>query len=87
MDNGHIVNIDNRERISVSDVVDVDNFNEQSILIILKNGGLVIKGDGLHIQKLDLEEGRVTITGSISSAVYTEKKDKQEKGFWKKILK
>lgn len=87
MDSGHIVNIDNRERISVTDVADIQSFNEETIMIVLKNGGLLIKGQELHIQKLDLEEGRVLITGSISSAVYTEKKDKQEKGFLKKVLK
>ena len=87
MGSGHIVNIDNRERISITEVADIESFNEENILIILKNGGLFIKGQDLHIQKLDLEEGSVLITGSITSAVYTEKKDKQEKGFLKKILK
>ncbi|MDF2654351.1 MAG: yabP [Bacillota bacterium] len=83
----HVVNIDNRERVSVTEVTDVESFNEEIILLSLKNGGLIIKGENLHIQKLDLEEGRVLITGSISSAVYTAKKDRQEKGFLKKILK
>jgi sporulation protein YabP len=83
----HVVNIDNRERVTVTEVTDVESFNEELILLTLKNGGLIIRGDGLHIQKLDLEEGRVLIFGSIASAVYTERKDKQEKGFLKKILK
>ena len=83
----HVVNIDNRERVSVTEVTDVESFNEEIILLSLKNGGLIIKGENLHIQKLDLEEDRVLITGSISSAVYTAKKDRQEKGFLKKILK
>lgn len=83
----HIISIDNRERITVTEVSDVDSFNEQSILVSLKNGGLLIKGEKLHIQKLDLEEGKVIITGAIGSVAYTEKKDKQEKGFLKKILK
>lgn len=83
----HIVNIDNRERISVTEVADIESFNEEIIILILKNGGLVIRGEDLHIQKLDLEEGRVLISGAIGSAVYTEKKDKQEKGFLKRILK
>lgn len=87
MENGHIVNIDNRERISITEVADIESFNEDTMLITLKSGGLLIKGQDLHIQKLDLEEGKVLITGSISSAVYTEKKDRQEKGFLKKILK
>ena len=83
----HVVNIDNRERISVTEVTDVESFDEATILLSLKNGGLIIRGENLHIQKLDLEEGRVLITGSIGSAVYTEKKDRQERGFLKKILK
>ncbi len=83
----HVVNIDNRERVSVTEVIDIESFNEEIILMILKNGGLIIKGENLHIQKLDLEEGKVLISGAISSAVYTEKKDRQEKGFLKKILK
>ncbi|MDD2189751.1 MAG: YabP/YqfC family sporulation protein [Eubacteriales bacterium] len=83
----HVVNIDNRERVSVTEVIDIESFNEEIILLILKNGGLVIKGEDLHIQKLDLEEGKVLISGAIGSAVYTEKKDRQEKGFLKKILK
>ena len=83
----HVVNIDNRERISVTEVADIESFNEEIIFLTLKNGGLVIRGEDLHIQKLDLEEGRVLILGAISSAVYTEKRDKQEKGFLKRILK
>lgn len=83
----HIVNIDNRERVSVTEVTDIESFNEEIIILLLKNGGLVIRGENLHIQKLDLEEGRVLIAGAIGSAVYTEKKDKQEKGFLKRILK
>ena len=83
----HIVNIDNRERVSVTEVTDVESFNEEIILLNLKNGSLIIRGENLHIQKLDLDEGRVLITGSIGSAVYTEKKDRQDKGFLKKILK
>ncbi len=83
----HVVNIDNRERITVTEVTDVESFNEDTILLNLKNGGLVIRGENLHIQKLDLEEGKVLISGVIGSAVYTEKRDRQEKGFLKKILK
>ena len=83
----HVVNIDNRERVSVTEVTDIESFNEEIVFLTLKNGGLVIRGENLHIQKLDLEEGRVLILGAISSAVYTEKRDKQEKGFLKRILK
>lgn len=83
----HAVNIDNREKVSVTEVTDIESFNEEIIFLALKNGGLVIRGEDLHIQKLDLDEGKVLITGAIGSAVYTERKDRQEKGFLRKILK
>jgi sporulation protein YabP len=83
----HAVNIDNRERVSVTEVTDIESFNEEIIYLALKNGGLVIRGEDLHIQKLDLDEGKVLITGAIGSAVYTERKDRQEKGFLRRILK
>jgi len=83
----HVINIDNRERVTVTDVADIESFNEEIVFLTLKNGGLIIRGENLHIQKLDLEEGKVLIFGAIESAVYTEKKDRQEKGFLKKILK
>lgn len=85
--NSHVVNIDNRERLSITGVTDIESFNEETILVILENGGLIIKGESLHVQKLDLDEGLVLVSGAIGSAVYTQKKDKKEKGFLKKILK
>ena len=87
MENAHIINIDNREKITITEVVDVESFNEDNVLLTLKSGGLVIKGQNLHMQKLDLAEGSAVITGFVHAALYTEKKDKQEKGFLKKILK
>lgn len=83
----HIITIDNREKITVTDVADIDNFDEEEIRANLKSGGLMIKGKGLHIQMLDLTEGKTVITGEISSLAYTQKKEKSEKGLLKKILK
>jgi len=82
----HVLNIDNRERLTVTEVADVDSFNEETILITLKNGGLIVKGQKLHIQKLDLAEGKVIITGEFNSAAYTAKKNKSEKSLLRRIL-
>ena len=84
----HILTVEGRERITVTAVTDVDNFNEESILIKLTSGRLVIKGQKLHVQSLDLGEGKVVITGDIQSAIYTEKKKKKSKeSFWKKLFR
>ena len=83
----HVITIDNREKITVTEVADIDNFDEEEIWANLKTGGLLIKGKGLHIQMLDLGEGKAVITGEINSLAYTQKKDKSEKGLIRKILK
>lgn len=83
----HSVSIEDRSRMVVTDVKDVESFNEETILLTIGGGGLIVKGQKLHIQKLDLEEGRVIINGLFHSAVYTEKRDPAEGGFLKKLLK
>ena len=82
----HILNIEGREKLTVTEVADVRSFNEENVLIILKKGGLMVKGEKLHIQKLDLAEGKVVINGYVNSMAYTEKKDKEEKNLIKRIF-
>lgn len=83
----HIITIDNRQKITVTEVADIDNFDEETICANLKEGGLQIQGKGLHIQMLDLADGKAVITGEINALTYKQKKDKGEKGLLKKILK
>lgn len=83
----HVITIDNRERITITEVADIDNFDEEEICASLTAGGLLIKGKGLHIKMLDLGEGKAVITGEINALSYTQKKDRSEKGIIRKILK
>lgn len=83
----HVLNIDGREKITVTAVADIDNFDEEEICANLKDGGLIIRGKQLHIQMLDLTDGKAIITGKVDSLAYTQKKEKGEKGILRKILK
>ena len=49
----HYISIDNREKITVSQVADVDAFDEDTLWANLKEGGLEITGRNLNIEKLD----------------------------------
>lgn len=81
----HNIVIDNKEKISITDVKSVDTFDEEEICANLSEGGLVIKGRQLHIQMLDLDAGTAVITGEISMLSYVQKK--AEKSLVKKLLK
>lgn len=69
----HSLSLTNRENLSVTGVKDVDAFNEQEILVICDFGELNIKGELLHVEELSVESGLLTVSGKITSLVYSEK--------------
>lgn len=81
----HSVVIECREKITITDVVSVDTFDENEICMQLGEGGLLIKGRKLYIQELSLDSGSAVITGEVAELAYIQKK--AEKGLLKKILK
>lgn len=48
---------------------------------------MIVKGSKLHIQMLDLNEGRAVIVGTIDSLMYVKVREKGEKGFFAKLMK
>lgn len=69
----HTLNLTNRETLSLTGISDVDSFNEEEILAVCSCGELAIKGDMLHIEELNLENGILTVSGKIVSLTYSEK--------------
>ena len=76
----HYINIDNRKRITISQVADVDAFDEDTLWANLKEGGLEITGENLNVEKLDLQDGILIVTGEICSVSYTDKGTKKARG-------
>ena len=71
--------IESRRRISVSGVEDVDSFDECDMILQTTMGTLSIKGEGLHINKFNVETGELIIDGDVDEVVYHD-----ETGFGKK---
>ena len=46
--------LENRERLSVSGVIDVESFNDESVIVDTELGVLVVRGMDLHINKLNI---------------------------------
>lgn len=67
----HNVILENRKKLSVSGVDDVESFNDEEIVLHTEEQGvLVLKGSDLHINKLNVDSGDVSITGEINSMEY-----------------
>jgi len=85
----HNLMMENREKINISGVEHVNNFNDEVIEVVTTQGNLTIKGEDLDIKKLNLEDGNLSIEGNIISLHYTEKRDPRQKsiGFLGKMFK
>lgn len=76
----HNLIMENREKLSISGVEHVSNFNDEVIEVISVQGNITVKGEDLDIKKLNLEDGNLSIGGHIISITYTEKRDTSSKG-------
>lgn len=73
--------IENREKMSISGVIDVESFNDESVIIDTELGTLVVKGEDLHINKLNLDNSELIIEGDIISCEYSDREGPGSRGF------
>lgn len=66
----HNLIMENREKLSVSGVEDVESYNEEEIILHTQMDTLVITGYDLRINKLSVDTGEVSIEGNIDSLRY-----------------
>ena len=80
--------LENREKLSISGVLDVLSFDDQIVILETELGLLTVKGENLRINKLSLDTTEVVISGEIYNLGYTEKSsDKKNSGLLNKIFK
>lgn len=82
----HNIIMEDRKKLSVSGVTDIDSFDEQTIIAITDLGELTIRGWNLHITRLNLEQSELMVDGEISSLTYTDVRPKAQ-GFFSKVLR
>lgn len=68
----HNILLENRKKLVISGVIDVDSFNDEYVLIHTELGFLLIRGIDLRIKKLSLESADISVDGNISALEYTE---------------
>ncbi|MBW9172934.1 sporulation protein YabP [Clostridium estertheticum] len=71
--------LENRRKLTINGVIEVINFNENQILLNTDVGIMMVKGQELKMNKLDVQNGDVIITGKVDSFVYTSDKVKIKK--------
>lgn len=66
----HTVMLDDRTHMVLTGVEDVGAFNEEAISVKTVSGTLMIRGSGLHIGRLSLETGDLTVDGTVQAMQY-----------------
>jgi sporulation protein YabP len=68
----HRLELEGREKLTVSGVEDVERFDETGIVMSTSAGVLTVTGEDLHIGQLSLEGGELHVDGRIDSVSYEE---------------
>ena len=77
--------LDSRRKLKISGVSDVESFSDSVITADTCMGRLTVKGEGLKISKLNIEDGELAVDGKINALEYTKKKEKG--GFLESIFR
>lgn len=66
----HTLTLTSRQTLALSGVTDVSAFDENTIAMDTSLGTLTVRGENLHVEKLTLDQGELTVTGEIQSLEY-----------------
>ena len=79
--------LENRSKVTITGVEQVESFNENTIILMTVKGGITIKGEGLNVGKLNLDDGNIKIDGIINGIIYNDKDSSQKGNIIGKIFK
>ena len=81
----HRLELEGREKLTVSGVEDVERFDETSIIMSTCVGTMVVTGENLHIGKLSLDGGELHVDGRIDTVSYEDASGDQS-GFFRRLF-
>ena len=80
--------LENRNRLNITGVEDVLNFDEQTITALTTLGLLIIKGSDLHLNQFSLDTTELSVEGEIVSLQYNDKQiSRKSENIFTKIFK
>lgn len=80
----HHVLLENRNRLAVSGVEEVESFDDNQIVMATCQGELIIRGENLHIEQLSLDGGELRVEGTVDALTYEAPREKG--GFFARLL-
>ena len=83
----HNLILNSREKLSITGVKEIINFDEKVVNIKTVCGELCIDGDNIHINVLNVEKGELEVVGKFNGINYFEIYDGDKKNLLSRIFK
>ena len=81
----HQVIFEERKKLSVTGVQDVDCFDESTVILFTNLGKITVHGRGLHVNSFHVESGEFSMEGDIDGLEYDD--DTAKRSFWQKFFR
>ena len=82
----HTIFLENREALRITDVEDVERFEDDNISVITSFGRITVLGSDFKIQKLNVEDGQLEIDGTVDEIKYEKSGPKESGGFFSRMF-
>lgn len=87
LNKSHNFILENRKKLVLTGVRDVDSFNESEVNVFTELGELKIKGKELQIKNINVESGEMEMTGFIESFNYGNNTERAPNNFITRLFK
>lgn len=69
----HHAILENRNRLLLTGVTEIDSFDERAVVVYTQLGELTVLGKNLHMNRMSVESGEVSVEGEILAMRYGDK--------------
>ncbi|MGN0691873.1 MAG: YabP/YqfC family sporulation protein [Oscillospiraceae bacterium] len=83
----HSMSMTDRRTMTLTGVTDTERFDEDTIIIYTCAGMMTIKGRGMKVGELSLENGQLSLTGEINSVTYGDRDRTGKTGMLGKLFR
>lgn len=81
----HALTLTERGKLAVSGVDEVLRFDEEEVEMRTARGDLIVRGSELHVGRLAIDTGELTIDGNVDELIYSDAAPRGE-GFWQRLF-
>ena len=84
----HRFSLENLKKAEITGVQEIHSFNENEVLLLSEAGKILLKGEQLHVRKLNLEKGDAEVEGRVDSLSYlTRNAHKKDESILKRMFR